>query len=109
MAVESLGIEMAVAHGGECLDAEEKGVGKCFHARDAWAAQIVKKTEEEVDHQVEPQDEGGELHPVHAQHPVVEIPQVALLDIEPVKLGVAGADLHMCGFLHSPLGNSRGR
>lgn len=107
MTVETGGIEMAVTHGCKRLDAEEEGVGKGLHPRDAGAPEVVKETEEQVERQVEPQDEGGELQPVHAQHPVVEVPQVALLDVEPMELGVAGADLQTGCFLHWRLGNIR--
>ena len=75
MPVERLRIHVAIAHGGERLDAEEEAVEKPMGGRsgNTVLAQAVKAGEKEIKPDINRRHKSGELRPLQTQQPAINI------------------------------------
>src|SRR5262249_37238576 len=95
VAIERLRIHMAVAHGGQCLDAEKETIKKPMPASaacDAALLETVKRGEEKVECHVNADGDRGELRPSQAEQPAIDVAPSPCVGIDLDKLNLTGAE-----------------
>src|SRR5436305_14736022 len=85
MSVDVLGINVAVTHRGQSLDAKEKTIQKPLRHRgaaDAVSVEAVENRENQIERDVNNRDKSGELRPAQAQQPPVNVTPAAGVGVD---------------------------
>jgi hypothetical protein len=100
VAIERLRIHVAVAHGGQRLDAEKEAIEEPMSARaagDSARLEAVKRGEKKVQRDVNADGKRGELWPPQTKQPAINVAPSPRVGVDFDKLDLTGADGNAIG------------
>ena len=107
MAIESGGEGIAVAHRRERLDAKKKRIEQrpLRQSIDAAGAGAIKRGEDEIDQDINPEDKSAKLRPAQREDPVIKVAPFLppRIDLDELKLPGVDRDLVRFSFHNQPL------